>query len=161
RTTGFRWLETSPSRYSSSPSSSPLPSGGAIFSGSCWPSTTSAATSCCLDCPSDLPQDPSVAPSPARLTLRAESQLRGRESRLTPMTTDGTVCVVDDESPVRRALARLIRSEGLSVETFPSAQAFLDHSATDRPMCLVLDVQLPGRSGLDLQDALTRARLDI
>jgi FixJ family two-component response regulator len=47
-----------------------------------------------------------------------------------------------------------VRSVGLAVETFPTAQAFLDREPIDRPACLVLDVRLPGLSGLDLQTAL-------
>ena len=70
------------------------------------------------------------------------------------MTADGTVFIVDDEETVRRALSRLVRSVGLTAETFPTAQAFLDRDRVDRPACLVLDVRLPGLSGLDLQTAL-------
>jgi FixJ family two-component response regulator len=70
------------------------------------------------------------------------------------MTSDGVVYVVDDDDAVRRSLARLIRSVGLTVETFPSAKAFLEHRPPDRPACLVLDLRLPGPSGLDLQAAL-------
>ena len=70
------------------------------------------------------------------------------------MTSDGLVYVVDDDASVRRALARLIASAGLDVETFPSAEAFRGQPVTDRPACLVLDVRLPGESGLDLQAAL-------
>jgi FixJ family two-component response regulator len=71
------------------------------------------------------------------------------------------VYVVDDDDSVCRALGRLIRSVGLPVETFRSAKAFLDHPAPDRPSCLVLDLRLPGPSGLDLQAALSRAGRDI
>ena len=67
------------------------------------------------------------------------------------------VYVVDDEESVCRALARLIRSVGLGVETFRSAKAFLEYAAPDKPACLVLDVRLSGPSGLDLQRALTEA----
>jgi FixJ family two-component response regulator len=66
------------------------------------------------------------------------------------------VYVVDDDESVRRSLARLLRSAGLTAETFPSAQAFLDRDLPDRTACLVLDVRLPGLSGLDLQGALTQ-----
>jgi FixJ family two-component response regulator len=61
------------------------------------------------------------------------------------------VLVVDDDTSVREALDSLIRSAGLSVETFPSAHAFLKYSIPNSPACLVLDVRLPGKSGLDLQ----------
>jgi FixJ family two-component response regulator len=64
------------------------------------------------------------------------------------------VYVVDDDESVRRALARLIRGAGHGVETFPSAAAFLESPAASHPACLVLDVRLPGASGLDLQVAL-------
>jgi FixJ family two-component response regulator len=67
------------------------------------------------------------------------------------------VYVVDDDPSVRRALSRLIRSVGLLVETFATAQAFLDSPPRDQPACLVLDVRLPGPSGLDLQSALREA----
>ena len=70
---------------------------------------------------------------------------------------DAIVYVVDDDPSVRRALARLIRSVGLAVETFPNAQAFLDFTPHDQPACLVLDVRLPGPSGLDLQSTLREA----
>ena len=65
--------------------------------------------------------------------------------------------VVDDDASVRRALSRLIHSVGLEVMTLPSAHAFLAFTPSDRPACLVLDVRLPGPSGLDLQAALTQA----
>jgi FixJ family two-component response regulator len=74
------------------------------------------------------------------------------------MTSEAVVYVVDDDEAVRRSLARLIRSVGLAVETFPSAKAFLDHPLDDRPCCLVLDLRLPGPSGLDLQTALANAQ---
>jgi FixJ family two-component response regulator len=68
--------------------------------------------------------------------------------------SDAIVYVVEDDEAVRRAVARLLRSAGLSVETFPSAKAFLEYPRADRPACLVLDVRLPGPSGLELQTAL-------
>lgn len=70
------------------------------------------------------------------------------------MRDEALVYVVDDDDAVRRALSRLLPSVGLEVLTFPSAQAFLDHRRLDRTACLVLDVRLPGLSGLDLQAAL-------
>jgi len=74
---------------------------------------------------------------------------------------EAIVYVVDDDSSVCRAIARLIRSVGLGAETFPSAKAFLEHTGPDRPACLVLDIRLPGPSGLDLQEALSRAGRDV
>jgi FixJ family two-component response regulator len=67
------------------------------------------------------------------------------------------VYVVDDDSAVRDALDSLIRSAGLDVQTFASASDFLHGKRPDVTGCLVLDVQLPGLSGLDLQHALTLA----
>ena len=71
------------------------------------------------------------------------------------------VYVVDDDASVREALGSLIRSAGLEVETFASAQEFLARPRADVPSCLVLDVQLPGLSGLDLQHELAKADVQI
>ena len=71
------------------------------------------------------------------------------------------VFVVDDDSSVRESLKNLIRSAGLSVQTFASAQEFLASPRPDVPSCLVLDVQLPGLSGLDLQQELAKAGIQI
>ncbi len=68
---------------------------------------------------------------------------------------DSVVFVVEDDASVREALHSLIRSVGLRAELFTSAHAFLKHKRPDAPACLVLDVRLPGLSGLDLQRELT------
>ena len=68
-----------------------------------------------------------------------------------------TVFVVDDDRSVRDSLRRLITSVGLRVEVFSSAQAFLSAPRPDVPGCLVLDVRLPGLSGLDLQRELAQS----
>jgi len=68
---------------------------------------------------------------------------------------------VDDDVSVREALEGLIRSAGMGVETFRSAQEFLDRPRADLPGCLVLDVRLPGLSGLDLQKRMAEANLEI
>lgn len=68
---------------------------------------------------------------------------------------DGIVFVVDDDSSIREAIKNLISLEGLRVETFGTAQDFLRSERPDLPGCLVLDVELPGLSGLDLQRELT------
>lgn len=67
------------------------------------------------------------------------------------------VCVVDDDASVRRSLVRLFRSAGLVAEAFASARAYLDRGAYDGPSCLVLDVQMPELTGLDLQRALVES----
>ena len=71
------------------------------------------------------------------------------------------VYVVDDDVAVRESVASLIRSAGLRVETFKSAHEFLVKPRTEVPSCLVLDVKLPGLSGLDLQQELAKADLQI
>ena len=75
--------------------------------------------------------------------------------------TDAIVFVVDDDASVRRSTERLVRSLGLSVQTFASAKEFLDYARVPGPACLVLDVHLPGLGGLDLQGELTRAGVRI
>ena len=75
--------------------------------------------------------------------------------------TDAMVFVVDDDAPMRESLKNLIRSIGLRVEVFASAQEFLRNKRLDLPSCLVLDVRLPGLSGLDLQKRTTEAGMEI
>jgi len=65
-----------------------------------------------------------------------------------------TIFVVDDDAAVRDALKLLLRSVGQAVETFGSGQEFLDAYAEDRAGCLVLDIRMPGMSGLELQQKL-------
>ena len=72
---------------------------------------------------------------------------------------DATVFVVDDDEAIRDALKSLISSVGLDVETFASAREFLESRVSDIPGCLVLDVRLPGLSGLDLQSELANANI--
>ena len=69
--------------------------------------------------------------------------------------------VVDDDASVREALERLIRSAGLKVESFASAEEFLNRPRADAPGCLVLDVRLPDLSGLDLQRRMADANNEI
>ena len=71
------------------------------------------------------------------------------------------VFVVDDDLSVRQGLERLLRTVGWKVETFPSAQEFLAHRKENIPSCLVLDVGLPGLSGLDLQKRILEANREI
>jgi FixJ family two-component response regulator len=71
------------------------------------------------------------------------------------------VFVVDDDVSVREGLGSLIRSAGLRVETFASAQEFLARPRADVPSCLVLDVRLPGLSGLDLQKRMAEVKIEI
>jgi FixJ family two-component response regulator len=71
------------------------------------------------------------------------------------------VFVVEDDPSMRPALESLIRSVGLRVQAFGSAREFLEQPRTGAPSCLVLDVRLPGLSGLDLQRQLTAAGVSI
>jgi FixJ family two-component response regulator len=71
------------------------------------------------------------------------------------------VFVVEDDASVREALAGLIRSAGWNVEVYVSAQEFLAHPKPDGPSCLVLDIGLPGLSGLDLQSRMAELHWDI
>jgi FixJ family two-component response regulator len=70
-----------------------------------------------------------------------------------------TVFVIDDDESIREALKDLLESVGLRVETFASAPEFLQSRRSDVPGCLVLDVRLPGLSGLDLQREMTDAKI--
>ena len=72
-------------------------------------------------------------------------------------TAEVPVYVVDDDESVRDAVGRLVRSAGWKVETFASAQEFLASPWADVPSCLILDVRLPGLSGLDLQQRLAKS----
>jgi FixJ family two-component response regulator len=65
-----------------------------------------------------------------------------------------SVFIVDDDLSVRRALERLLRVAGYKVETFVSARDFLERGDCSRAACLVLDVRMPGQSGLELYEAL-------
>jgi FixJ family two-component response regulator len=71
------------------------------------------------------------------------------------------VFVIDDDSSVRDALAGLLRSINLEVQSFGSAQEFLQNKRPDAPGCLVLDVRLPGRSGLDFQRELADSGIQL
>ncbi len=74
-------------------------------------------------------------------------------------TPNGTVLVVDDDPGMRKALVRLCQSSGLQVKSFASAREFLDAPAPASPACLVLDVRMPGLSGLDLQAELAARQI--
>jgi FixJ family two-component response regulator len=70
-----------------------------------------------------------------------------------------TVIVIDDDPGVRRALQNLLRSVGLHVEALASPQQFFEGKLPEGPCCLVVDVRLPGKSGLDFQEELHRAKI--
>ena len=71
------------------------------------------------------------------------------------------VLIIDDDRTLREALALLLHTVGLRVETYDSAQAFLQAELPTAPCCLLLDIRMPGRSGLDLQAELIREEIHI
>src|SRR6202051_2843058 len=72
-----------------------------------------------------------------------------------------TVLVIDDDTDLRASVGRLLRSIGLDVQLFASISDFLKSNPPDGPTCLVLDVRLPGQSGLDLQRELAAAKREL
>ena len=78
-----------------------------------------------------------------------------------PQESERTVFVVDDDEAVCDALGMLLRASGIAVETFRSAPAFLKALRPGQTGCLVLDIRMPGMSGLDLQDELHKRRISI
>ena len=93
----------------------------------------------------------------ARVTLR-NSILDHRSLKQQP---EQVVLVIDDDSSMREAIAELIRAVGLTCQTFAAAEEFLKAQLADVPSCLVLDVRLPGLSGLNLQRELRDRDIDI
>ena len=78
-----------------------------------------------------------------------------------PPTNAPVIAIVDDDPSVRRALHRLVRSAGYTVQTFASAREFLDSLSGPRAACLVLDIHLNGMSGFDLQERLAADEVDV
>ncbi len=76
-------------------------------------------------------------------------------------TDDVTVFIIDDDARMRAAMQRLLKSVGLRAESFATPQEFLQRRLPDGPNCLVLDVRLPGMSGLDVQGRLIEAGVQI
>jgi RNA polymerase sigma factor (sigma-70 family) len=74
------------------------------------------------------------------------------------MTSAPTVFIVDDDPAVLTGLSRLLKSAGLAVAAFASAPAFLESDNCSKPGCLVLDVQMPGQTGIDLQQVLAERK---
>jgi len=74
---------------------------------------------------------------------------------------NATILVIDDDPALRASIERLLRSLGLDAQLFASIPEFLESDPPDGPICLVLDVRLPGRSGLDLQRELAAANREI
>ena len=70
-------------------------------------------------------------------------------------TLNSTVFIIDDDASVRKSLSRLLRSAGYTTETFASAEEFLRREHFNGIGCLLLDVRMPGLSGMDLQEELS------
>ncbi len=75
--------------------------------------------------------------------------------------SDAVIAIVDDDPSVREGLQSLLRSAGWRVETYSTAQEFLSRPRVETPSCLILDLQLPGLSGLDLQKRMAEVDLEI
>jgi FixJ family two-component response regulator len=86
---------------------------------------------------------------------------RARPSREPASASEPIVFVIDDDESMRRALANLFQSVGLKVEVFGSAPELLQSKIPDVASCLVLDIRLPGSSGLDFQTELAKANIHI
>src|SRR5438445_4201667 len=80
--------------------------------------------------------------------------------RMTPSDAP-TVFIIDDDERMRAAMQRLLKSIGLNTKSFATPQDFLEHKLPDGPSCLVLDVRLPGMSGLDVQHKLNEKGVHI
>jgi two-component system, LuxR family, response regulator FixJ len=92
------------------------------------------------------------------MTSNIQRHKEGISMKPAVTNTRPTVFIVDDDTAVRDALKFLLRSVGHPVEAFSSAQDFLDAYRDDRPGCLVLDIRMPGMSGLELQEKLVERR---
>src|SRR5216684_2931022 len=99
------------------------------------------------------------SPMAVSFSLACRQGSIGEGPTMRPGEVESTVLVIDDDEEIREGLQGLLRSVGLRVELFGSVQEFLGSARPDRPGCLVLDVRLPGRSGLDFHDDLARANV--
>ena len=100
----------------------------------------------------------------ARAQRFGQQPFRGGAPARGPENAGGVppiVFVIDDDDSVRRGLERLLRSVGLEVEVFASSREFITRSLPDRPACVVLELRLPGASGLEVQETLARAGREI
>ena len=77
------------------------------------------------------------------------------------MNPNPPVFVIDDEEPVRASLAKLLRAMGYPTQSFPSAMSFLASDAVGQPGCLLLDLRMPGMSGIDLIEELSRRQMTV
>jgi FixJ family two-component response regulator len=73
------------------------------------------------------------------------------------LTKIGMIAIVDDDEPLREALGSVLKAAGFLIDTFPSAEEFLDSPRREEIACLILDVRLPGMSGIELQRRLSES----
>ena len=92
---------------------------------------------------------------------QAKADLRDRLRVAAMPDATSTVLVIDDDPDLRASVGRLLRSLGINVQLFASISDFLKSDPPDCPTCLVLDIRLPGKSGLDLQRELAAANREI
>ena len=97
----------------------------------------------------DLPRSSLPVPRPSAVSPRPSS--------LAPLPSSPVVYVVDDDASFRKSLLRLFKAHGLSAQAHDSATDFLESGLANRVGCIVLDIRMPGLSGLDLQEALAQA----
>jgi len=93
--------------------------------------------------------------------MDAVMELESTYARGTMTKSAPVVFVVDDDESVRKSLRRLIRSMGFGVETFASAEDFLAHDVTASSGCIVLDIRMPGMSGVELQKRIIGTHRDL
>lgn len=94
--------------------------------------------------------------------VRSAGDWLGFDGRLpSPQRESPVVAVIDDDSDIRKALGELLKSVGINVELFSSVQEFLDGEHCSLPDCLVLDVRLPGKSGLEFLEELAKMRATV
>ena len=105
------------------------------------------------------PASPGRSPDHGAVALRTKTRVLPRASVKASQELKPTVYVVDDSPALRKSLRWLIRSAGLTAETFASAREFLESYDSTKPGCLVLDVRLQQMSGLDLQAELAARRV--
>lgn len=85
---------------------------------------------------------------------------RFQDASKPPHQLESWVGVVDDDASLRTALARALRGNGIRVQTFASAEEFLQRAISDEPVCIVLDLHLAGISGLELKELLASRHAD-
>jgi CheY-like chemotaxis protein len=105
--------------------------------------------------------EPTILRCPEREMAAALLVAVPPSQRAQTMTEQPTIIIVDDDPGIREALGSLVRSVGVQAKALASVPEFLNEGCPDGPTCLVLDVRLPGRSGLDFQRELAAANIHV